>query len=162
MIFRNRNLAYICRIKTYTIMSISDLFDNEFKSRNKGHFSAIVRVATADGDLTKEEKEFLDKLAVRLEISPAEYEEILENPLKYPINPPYLHVQRLERLYDLSRMVYADHVLGPRQKEILTKFALALGFTPGNVPYIVDKALSLLVMNVDSDTFVYEMTHMNK
>ncbi len=162
MIFRNRNLAYICHIKTYTIMSISDLFDNEFKSRNKGHFSAIVRVATADGDLTKEEKEFLDKLAVRLEISPAEYEEILENPLKYPINPPYLHVQRLERLYDLSRMVYADHVLGPKQKEILTKFALALGFTPGNVPYIVDKALSLLVMNVDSDTFVYEMTHMNK
>ena len=134
MIFRNRNLAYICRIKTYTFMSISDLFDNEFKSRNKGHFSAIVRVATADGDLTKEEKEFLDKLAVRLEISPAEYEEILENPLKYPINPPYLHVQRLERLYDLSRMVYADHVLGPKQKEILTKFALALGFTPGNVP----------------------------
>jgi hypothetical protein len=39
---------------------------------------------------------------------------------------------------------------------------LALGFTPGNVPFIVDKALSLLVMNVDLDTFVYEMTNMNK
>ncbi|HPW97623.1 MAG TPA: TerB family tellurite resistance protein [Flavobacterium sp.] len=143
-------------------MSFSDLFDSEFKNRNKGHFSAIVRVAIADGDLSKEEKEFLDKLAIRLEISPAEYEEILENPLKYPINPPYLHSQRLERLYDLTRMVYADHILGPRQKEILTKFALALGFTPGNVPYIVDKALSLLVMNVDLDTFVYEMTNMNK
>ena len=45
-------------------MSISDLFDSEFKSRNKGHFSAIVRVATADGDLSKKEKEFLDKLVV--------------------------------------------------------------------------------------------------
>lgn len=143
-------------------MSISDLFDSEFKSRNKGHFSAIVRVAIADGAMSKEEKEFLDKLAVRLEITPAEYEEILENPLKYPINPPYLHVQRLERLYDLSRMVYADHVLGPKQKEILTKFALALGFTPGNVSYIVDKALSLLILEVDADTFVYEMNNMNK
>ena len=143
-------------------MSISDLFDSEFKSRNKGHFSAIVRVAIADGDMSKEEKEFLDKLASRLEISTAEYEEILENPLKYPINPPYLHSQRLERLFDLTRMVYADHILGPKQKEILTKFALALGFTPGNVSYIVDKALSLMLMNVDSDTFVYEMTHMNK
>ena len=142
-------------------MSISDLFDSEFKNRNKGHFSAIVRVAIADGDLSKE-KEFLDKLARQLEISAAEYEEILENPLKYPINPPYLHSQRLERLYDLSRMVYVDHILGPKQKEILTKFALALGFTPGNVPFIIDKALSLLVMNVDLDTFVYEMTHMNK
>ena len=143
-------------------MSISDLFDSEFKSRNKGHFSAIVRVAIANGAMSIEEKEFLDKLAVRLEISPSEYDEILENPLKYPINPPYLHSQRLERLYDLSRMVYVDHVLGPKQKQILTKFALALGFTPGNVPFIVDKAMSLLVMGVDLDAFVYEMTHMNK
>jgi len=144
-------------------MSFADLFDSEFKTRNKGHFSAIVRVATSDGgDMSKEEKEFLDKLAVRLEISPAEYEEILENPLKYPINPPTLYVQRLERLYDLSRMVYTDHILGPKQKHVLTKFALALGFTPGNVSYIVDKALSLLVLNVDMDTFVYEMQHMNK
>ncbi len=143
-------------------MSFSDLFDSEFKSRNKGHFSAIVRVAIADGAMSKEEKAFLDKLAVRLEISASEYEEILENPLKYPINPPYLHTQRLERLFDLSRMVYADHILGPKQKEILTKFALALGFTPGNVNYIVDKAMSLLMLEVDLDTFVYEMTHMNK
>jgi uncharacterized tellurite resistance protein B-like protein len=143
-------------------MSFSDLFDSEFKTRNKGHFSAIVRVAIADGDLSSEEKTFLDKLAVRLEISTDEYAEILENPLKYPINPPYLHSQRLERLFDLSRMVYADHVLGPKQKEILTRFALALGFTPSNVPFIVDKALSLLMLDVDADTFVYEMTHMNK
>jgi uncharacterized tellurite resistance protein B-like protein len=143
-------------------MSFSDLFDSEFKSRNKSHFSAIVRVAVADGELSKEEKEFLDKLALRLEISASEYEEILENPGKYPINPPYLHTQRLERLYDLSRMVYVDHVLGPKQKEVLIKFALALGFTPGNVPFIVEKAMSLLVLHVDLDTFVYEMTHMNK
>jgi uncharacterized tellurite resistance protein B-like protein len=141
-------------------MAFSDLFDSEFKARNKAHFSAIVRVAIADGALSKEEKEFLNKLAVRLEISAAEYEEILENPSKYPINPPYS--QRLERLYDLSRMVYVDHVLGPKQKEVLTKFALALGFTPGNVSFIVDKAMSLLLLHVDLDTFVYEMTHMNK
>ncbi|MEL1246190.1 TerB family tellurite resistance protein [Flavobacterium sp. DGU11] len=143
-------------------MSISDLFDSGFKDRNKGHFSAIVRVAMENGHLSTEERLFLDKLAKQLEISQEEYAEILANPMRYPINPPHLHVQRLERLYDLSRMVYADHILGPKQKEILTRFALALGFTPGNVNYIVDKALSLLVMNVDADTFVYEMQHMNK
>lgn len=143
-------------------MSISDLFDSGFKDRNKGHFSAIVRVAMENGHLSTEERHFLDKLAKELEISQEEYKEILENPFRYPINPPHLYVQRLERLFDLSRMVYADHILGPKQKEILTRFALALGFTPGNVNYIVDKALSLLVMGVDSDTFVYEMQHMNK
>lgn len=154
-------MSIFVEIKNYT-MSFSDLFDSEFKTRNKGHFSAIVRVAIADGDLSAEEKQFLDKLKSRLDISDAEYEEILENPLKYPINPPVLQAQRLERLFDLSRMVYADHILGPKQKEILTKFVLALGFTPGNVSSIVDKALSLLLLNVDLDTFIYEMEHMNK
>jgi hypothetical protein len=143
-------------------MSFSDLFDSGFKNRNKGHFSSIVRVAMENGKLSAEESTFLDKLAVQLEISPDEYAEILENPLKYPINPPYLHTQRLERLYDLSRMVYAEHVLGQRQKDILSRFALALGFTPGNTNYIVDKALSLMVLEVDLDTFLYEMQHMNK
>jgi uncharacterized tellurite resistance protein B-like protein len=143
-------------------MSISDLFDSGFKNRNKGHFSAIVRVAMSDGVIAPEEKTFLDRLARNLEISAAEYEEILENPLRYPINPPYLHTQRLERLFDLARMVYADHVLGQKQRDMLTKFAIALGFTPSNVNYIVDKALSLVVLQVDLDTFLFEMQHMNK
>ncbi|MFY7728332.1 MAG: TerB family tellurite resistance protein [Flavobacterium sp.] len=143
-------------------MSFSDLFDTGFKQRNQGHFASIVRVAMENGHLSVEERAFIDKLAKKLEITEDEYKEILANPYKYPVNPPHLYVQRLERLYDLSRMVYADHILGPKQKEILTRFSLALGFTPGNVKYIVDKALSLLVMGVDSETFVYEMQHMNK
>mgnify|MGYP001417981159 FL=1 len=143
-------------------MSISDLFDSEFKTRNKGHFSAIVRVAITDGNVSAEEKHFLEKLAITLEISKEEFEEILENPLKYPINPPYLYVQRLERLYDLARMVRVDHQLGDKQDTLLRKFAIALGFTPSNVNYIVDKALSLIDKKVDGDTFVYEMQNMNK
>ena len=143
-------------------MSFSDLFDSEFKTRNKGHFSAMVRVALTDGSVSDIEKAFLQKLAGRLEISQAEYEEIMENPLKYPINPPYLYSQRLERLYDLARIVQVDHHLGDKQENMLRRFALALGFTPGNVNYIVDKALKLVEEKVDLDTFVYEMTHMNK
>ena len=143
-------------------MSIADLFDSEFKSRNKGHFSAIVRVALADGVSSQEEKAFLDKLALHLEISPTEYQEILENPLKYPINPPYLYLERLERLYDLSRMVNSDHRLGDKQDRLLRKFGLALGFTPGNVNYIVDKALTLVDKHVDLETFISEMQLMNR
>jgi uncharacterized tellurite resistance protein B-like protein len=138
-------------------MSFSDLFDSEFKQRNKGHFSAIVRVALADGKFAPEEKAFLDKLALRLEISPAEYAEILENPLKYPINPPYLHEQRIERLFDLARMVHVDHHLGDKQDLLLRKIGLALGFTPENVDYIVEKAMILVDEKVDLDTFVTEM-----
>jgi uncharacterized tellurite resistance protein B-like protein len=143
-------------------MSFSDLFDSEFKQRNKGHFASIVRVALTDGKFSPEEKAFLDKLALRLEISAVEYEEILENPLNYPINPPYLHEQRLERLYDLARIVHVDHHLGDQQEILLRKIGVALGFNTDNVNYIIDKALKLVDKEVDSDTFLEEMQNMHK
>jgi uncharacterized tellurite resistance protein B-like protein len=143
-------------------MSFSDLFDSEFKQRNKGHFSAIVRVALADGIVSDEEKGFLDKLATKLEISSSEYDEILENPAVHPINPPYLYTQRIERLYDLARMVHVDHQLGDKQEVVLKKIAIGLGFTPSNVNYIIAKALSLVDKKVDFDTFAYEMQNMHK
>ncbi|MDO4727931.1 MAG: TerB family tellurite resistance protein [Bacteroidota bacterium] len=143
-------------------MAFSELFDTGFKSRNKGHFAAIVRVALSDGKISDKERLFLDKLAQRLEISELEYEEILKNPSNYPVNPPYLHINRIERLYDLGRMVRLDNDLGEKQPEVLTRFAVALGFTPSNVVYIVDKALKLIDGGVDLDTFIYEMQNMNR
>ena len=143
-------------------MSFSELFDSGFKTRNKGHFSAIVRVAMSDGKISEKEKQFLDKLAKELEIDEEEYKDILSNPIKYPVNPPYLYINRLERLYDLGRMVRLDNNLGEKQPEVLTRFALALGFTPSNVNYIVDKALKLIDKKVDIDDFLFEMKNMNK
>lgn len=143
-------------------MSIKELYDSGFKGRNKGHFAAIVRVALSDGKIGEEEQNFLERLARNLEISQPEFDEILENPTKFPINPPYLHLQRLERLYDLARMVYVDDNLGENQRNLVIKFAIGLGFTPSNVNFIVDKALSLLSLKVDLDTFVFEMQNMNK
>ncbi len=148
--------------KNLLIMPFSELFDNEFKQRNRGHFSAIVRVAFADGKISPEEQEFLDKIASTLQISEDEYKEILKDPWKHPINPPYLYTQRLERLYDLARMVHVDHHLGDQQEVMLNRMGLALGFTPGNVNYIVSKALSLIDKKVDLDTFLFEMENMNK
>ncbi|HEY6142389.1 MAG TPA: TerB family tellurite resistance protein [Flavobacterium sp.] len=143
-------------------MSIAELFDNEFKQRMKGRFAAVARVLFADGIFDPDEKSFLDKLAVKLEISDEEYEEILKNPLKYELNPPYLYVERLESLYNISRVVHHDHHLGDKQETLLRKFAVALGFSLSNVDYIVNKALVLIDKKVDLDTFIYEMQHMNR
>ncbi|NRT11595.1 TerB family tellurite resistance protein [Flavobacterium sp. 14A] len=138
-------------------MSFSDLFDSEFKQRNKGHFSSIVRLALADGVFAPEERAFLDKLAIRLEISAAEYEEILENPAKYPLNPPYLNVKRIERLYDLARIVHVDHHLGDNQELMLHKLCLGLGFTTENVHSVVTRALELADQKADLDLFITEI-----
>ncbi|OUS01426.1 fructose 1,6-bisphosphatase [Flavobacteriales bacterium 33_180_T64] len=143
-------------------MSFSDLFDSGFKKRNEDHFAAIVRVAMDDGIITDEEHAFLDRLARRLDVSDIEYKQILKNYKTHPINPPSSYDIRLERLYDLSRMVYVDHIKGDHEEVVLRKIAIGLGFSTENVKYVVDKALTLVNNGVDLDTFTEEIKTMNR
>lgn len=144
------------------MISISDLFDSGFQKRNQDHFAAIVKIAMSDGVITDEEKAFLDRLARRLDISENDYKEILKDYNKHPINPPSSYDNRLERLYDLSRMVYADHVKGDGQVALLEKLGIGLGFSPDNVKYVVDKALILVDQGADEDVFVDQIKNMNR
>ncbi len=144
------------------MMSISDLFDSGFQKRNKDHFAAIVKVAMSDGVITDEEKAFLDRLARRLDISEEDYKEILKDYSAHPINPPTSYDRRLERLYDLARMVYADNIKGNDQVILLEKLGIGLGFNADNAKYVVDKALHLVDKGVDVDTFADEIKNMNR
>lgn len=142
-------------------MSILDLFDSGFRKRNQDHFAAIVRIAMDDGTISDEEKAFLDRLAKKLEISEKEYKSILKDYKSHPINPNLAHNRRIERLYDLARMVYVDHIKGDHEEILLRKIAVGLGFSTKNVKYIVDKALTLVNEGVDLDTFTFELKNMH-
>ena len=124
-------------------MTYSKLFDSGFKRRNQDHFAAIVRVAYEDNVVTEDEKAFLDRLARNLEISKATYEKIIENYKSHPINPPSTTERRLERLFDLARMVYADHIKDEDEVRVLTKIAVGLGYTK-DPKAVVNKALNLV------------------
>lgn len=143
-------------------MSISDLYDSGFRKRNKDHFAAIVRVAMSDGVISDEEKAFLDRLARRLDITDAQYKEILKDYMSHPVNPPITYDNRLERLFDLAHMVYADSELGEKQTAILERLGVGLGFSSHNVKYVVDKALALVRSTVDLETFKEEIRTMNR
>lgn len=143
-------------------MSISDLFDSGFQKRNQDHFAAIVKVAMSDGVITEDEKAFLDRLGRKLSISESDYKEILKDYASHPVNPPSSYDRRLERLYDLARMVYADYELGERQTPLLERLSVGLGFSPANVSYVVDKALKLVNAGVDEDNFIEEIKNMNR
>ena len=144
-------------------MSIAELFDSEFRHRMKGRFAAVVRVLFADeGRFEPEEKEFLDKLAAKLGIDQNEYDEILEDPMKYPLDPPHLIEDKLESLYNITRVIHHDHHLGDKQETLLRKFVLALGFHHQRVDEISVKALELADKKVDLDTFITDMELLNK
>lgn len=135
-------------------MSFSELFTSGFKQRNRDHFAAIVRVALSDGIITDEEKAFLNRTAINLEIEDAEVAEIMANPDSYPINPPANEQRRLERLFDLTRMVYADHIADEGEIQLLNRLVVGLGFATDDANAIAEKALTLVADGNDEDEFV--------
>lgn len=143
-------------------MSFSDLFDSGFKKRNEDHFAAIVRVAMDNGFISDDEKAFLDRLARNLDINEEDYKLILKDYKSHPINPPFEYDRRLERLYDLVRMVHVDQINGDPEHKLLSKIGVGLGFHAVNVKYIIDKALTLVSNGADLDTFMNEIKNMNK
>lgn len=142
-------------------MSISDLYDSGFRQRNMDHFAAIVRVAMEDGVISTAEKAFLDRLARNLDVSETRYKEILKDYMSHPINPPTSYDMRLERLYDLARMVYIDHEMDD-EITLLEKLTIGLGFNPSNSKYIAHKALDLVAERSDLITFIEEIKNMNR
>ena len=143
-------------------MSFSDLFDSGFKKRNESHFAAIVRIAMADGVIADDEQQFLDRLARKLDISEGEYKSIMKDYQSHPINPPVSYDRRLERLFDLVRMVHVDTINEDSEHVLLRKLGVGLGFHAVNVKYITDKALTLVKNGVDLDTFMEEIKNMNR
>ncbi|WP_405211448.1 TerB family tellurite resistance protein [Dokdonia sp. Asnod2-E02] len=142
-------------------MSFADLYDSGFRQRNEDHFAAIVRVAMDDGVISDKEKAFLDRLARNLSISAEDYEIILKDYMTHPINPPTTYDRRLERLYDLTRMVHIDHEF-EEEEPLLERLAVGLGFNTKNASYVVHKALTLVKENADLDTFQEEIKNMNR
>tara|TARA_B100000780_G_scaffold149978_1_gene104809 strand:- start:7491 stop:7910 length:420 start_codon:yes stop_codon:yes gene_type:complete len=135
-------------------MSFSDLYTPGFKSRNRDHFAAIVRIALADGIISDQEEAFINRTAINLEIEENEVAEIKANINDYPINPPATEQRRLERLYDLSRMVFADNIADESEKTLLRRLVIGLGFSISDVDGIISKAFEEIKKGSDEDDFL--------
>ena len=99
-------------------MNFSNLYSPAFRERNRDHFAAILRIALSDGIISEEEEAFINRTAINLEIDEDEVAKIKANLDDYPINPPATQQKRLERLYDLSRMVFADNIADDAEKKL--------------------------------------------
>jgi len=134
-------------------MAISDLYTSGAHKRNLSHFANIVKLAVADEVIVEEEQLLIDRLKRRLEITDKEYNSILENPNTYPINPPVSLDARIERLYNLSTMIVADHSIDDNQVKILDRIVIGLGFSSDFLPEIVETSFLLIQKFATLDEF---------
>ncbi|GER58455.1 TerB family tellurite resistance protein [Patiriisocius marinus] len=136
-------------------MSFTDLFESGEHKRNLGHFASIANIASVDGALNAEEEKLLRRFARKLDIDESEYEEVLKNPNKYPINPPNDADRRLERMHDLFEMIFADHEIDEQERHLIEKYATGLGYTDKLAAELIKRSIEIYQGGLDIEDYRY-------
>jgi len=79
---------------------------------------------------------------------------IKENIDNYPINPPHKEQIRLERLYDLTRMFFADKIADENEKKLMNRLILGLGFPHEEVENILNQSFNEILKGNDEYEFI--------
>ena len=143
-------------------MSISDLYSSGKHQQEVGHFANVVKIALVDNKITEEEENFLLKTAKRLNITAEEFLAIRKNPNKYPINPPVSYEERIERLYRLTKLVFADNEVELKEVQLMRKIAVALSFSNDNIEKVCDEAIHLVMNDNDLEDFTKAIKVVNR
>ncbi len=140
-------------------MSFSDLYGNSEHRRNLAHFAAMATLAASDGEIQPIERKLLDKFADKLDITAAEYKEVMKKENKYPIDPPLSSEKRLERLYDLFQIIFVDHDIDAEEMQLLKKYAIGLGFSATTANKVIQRSLVIFRGQLDFDDYLYLIRH---
>jgi uncharacterized tellurite resistance protein B-like protein len=143
-------------------MGISDYFMSVGLKRNLSHFANMVKIAKSHDIITKNEKEFLKKIAEKYDIGEKRYKAILSEPEKIPTRVHFCCEERIEKLFDLITMVNFDHKQTDKEISVLTKIVVGLGFPLQNVDKIVERALQIDIENCDLESFKKEILQVNQ
>ncbi|MDT0554187.1 TerB family tellurite resistance protein [Urechidicola vernalis] len=134
-------------------MSISDLYSSGIHKRELGHFANIVKMAQSDNIVTNEEQALIERMKRRLNITDSEYVKVIENPQDYPMVPPLDYKNRIEHLYNLVKMVFADSEVTDDQVGLLNKITIGLGFSKENYQEITKVAIEQFMTNTELKDF---------
>ncbi|UII81208.1 TerB family tellurite resistance protein [Flagellimonas sp. CMM7] len=138
-------------------MPIIDLYEHSEQRHNLAHFATLASLAAADGVISEKEKVILDKFAFKLNITDAEYKEVMKKENKYPIETPHSGEKRLKRLFDFFGMAFADNSLDEEQMELIVKYAVGLGYSPEKASQIIEKSIAIFTGKIAFEDFQYLM-----
>ena len=140
-------------------MPIVDLYFHSEHRRNIAHFASLASLAIVDGEVNHKEKGLLDRFARKLGISNREYRRVMKKSNEYPITASNRLEERLERLYDLFKLIYVDHHVDEEEMVLLKKYAIGLGFPVKKANHIIEKSVAIFSGRFNFDDYQYILKH---
>lgn len=111
---------------------------NQLTENLKAHFLRLYQMAICDDDFSPHELKMLYKTAEERGISSKKLDEILLNPINSKSLIPETIEEKVEYLFDLTVMIWADGVVTENELSALNKYVALFGFMEENVKDIAD------------------------
>jgi uncharacterized tellurite resistance protein B-like protein len=92
-------------------------FEHQYLSYKKNHIKNLLALAKADGSMHPKEESLLYKIGKRYGLKDRQVKTLIETDEKYDIVIPDNHNDKMNLLYDLILMVYADDVVDKHEIE---------------------------------------------
>jgi tellurite resistance protein len=133
-------------------MSIARLFEGGERKQQRGHLQNIVLLAMSDGNISDVELLFIHKIGRKIGLTNTQIGNILDNPRDLEIIPPSNKLERAERMVEMVSMVQSDGVLSPDELNMLSRFAILIGYRS-----VEEVNVNLIIRNLRANRSVDEI-----
>ncbi len=131
--------------------------NNQITENLKAHFLRLYQMAICDDDFSALELKMLYRCAEERGISSKNLDEILLNPINLKSIVPQTIEEKVDYLYDLTVMIWADGIVSPNEYSAMQKYVLMFGFLEENVTAIVDYLIEAVKLGKNKSEILYEL-----
>lgn len=113
-------------------------FEHQYLSYKKNHIRNLLALARADEHMDEKEVEMLFKIGRRYGLKDWQIKNLVDSTETYELNVPDNFNDRMNLLYDLILMVYADEKIEPREIAFCQNVAERFGMKKDIVPWLLE------------------------
>jgi uncharacterized membrane protein YebE (DUF533 family) len=114
-------------------------FEHQYLSYKKNHIKNLLALAKADGHMHPKEEALLYKIAKRYGLKDRQVKTMVDAAEKFEVNVPDNHNDKMNLLYDLVLMVYADDVVDKHEIQFCEQVVKSFGMKKDLVGWLLNE-----------------------
>ena len=112
-------------------------FEHQYLSYKKNHIKNLLALAKADEEMHENEINLLFKIGHKYGLKDWQIQNLLDSDEVFELNIPDNHNDKMNLLYDLILMVYADEIVEKREIAFCEDVAVKFGMKKEIVPWLL-------------------------
>lgn len=133
---------------------MTTFFEHQRTSFKRNYLKNLIALAAADGHLDPEERDMIVTIGLKRGLKLWQIEGLLADPGAHTLFLPESIANRMNLLYDIMLIIYADHEVNAKELEFITSVVKAFQLPDSTV----DELLKLFELEAPSTTTWREFT----